>query len=155
MTESCDKKRCLVTIVVVALVYAGLDYLLWDRVLGNMLQANIALWRPTADMQSKMWVAYVGYLVFAALFTCIYGHGVDCGKCTKQQGIRYGLLIGLLVWGAGSMLQYPYVPMTDNLYWATFVGGVIEYIILGLIVGVMHQKDTACTDTKSSGQCCS
>lgn len=152
----CDKKRCLITVIAVAVVYLGLDMLVWHVILGNELLQNAHLWRPMADIQSKRWIAYLGYVVFAWIFTCIYHRGYECGKCPKMQGIRYGLCIGLLFWVAGSMIQYPFFNMTNPLYLGTALCGVVEYMIMGFVVGLLHKcadkADATCTD---NGKCCS
>ncbi len=152
MMCGCDKKRCLISVLAVAVVYLGLDMLVWHVILGNQLTANASLWRPMPDIQSKMWVAYLGYVFFAGLFTCIYKQGYDCGKCAKTQGIRYGLLMGLIVWVAGTMLQYPFANMTDGLYLGSTLCGVVEYMILGLVVGLLHKCDDK---PGEGGRCCS
>ncbi len=149
----CNIKRCAVATIVVAVVYFGLDMLVWHVILWNQLQENANLWRPIVDMQGKMWVAYVGYVVFAAIFNWIFCKGLESGKCPKMQGLKFGAVIGLLVWGAGNMLQYPFCPMTDGLYIGTFLTGVVEYVILGFVAGLVCQ---CCGDkTADGGRCCS
>lgn len=156
MACGCDKKRCLITVLVVAVVYFGLDLLVWHVILGNQLQENATLWRPMADIQSRMWVAYLGYVLFAGLFTCIYNRGYECGKCPRAQGIRYGLMMGLLFWGVGNMLQYPFSNMTDGLYLGSALCGIVEYVILGFTVGLLHKcGDKAADSCNSGGRCCS
>lgn len=150
-----DKKRCLISVIVVAAVYFGLDMLVWHVILGNQMQENAQLWRPMADIQGKMWVASLGYILFAWIFTCIYGRGYECGKCAKTQGVRYGLFIGLLLWGAGSMLQYPFVNMTDGLYVAAALCGIVEYVILGFIVGMLYKCADKGASGSEGGRCCS
>lgn len=151
----CDKKRCLLTVLVVAVVYLGLDMLVWHVILGNQLLENTQLWRPMDVIQNKMWVAILGYVFFAGIFTCIYNRGYECGKCAKSQGIRYGLLIGLLIWGAGSMLQYPFVAMTDTLYLTAAFCSIAEYMILGFVVGLLHKCADKAGEDSNGGRCCS
>lgn len=151
----CDKKRCLVSVLVVAVVYFGLDMLVWHVILGNQLLQNAHLWRPMPDIQGKMWVAYLGYVLFASIFTCIYNRGYECGKCPRAQGVRYGLLIGLLAWGAGSMFQYPFYNMTDGLYLGAALCGIVEYAILGFIVGLLYKCADKTGDGNNGGRCCS
>lgn len=155
MMCGCDKKRCLLSVLVVAAVYLGLDMLVWHVILGKELLQNAHLWRPMADIQSKMWVAYLGYVLFAVIFTCIYGRGYECGKCAKTQGIRYGLFIGLLVWGVGNMLQYPFTNMTDGLYLGSALCGIVEYMILGFVVGLLHKCEDKPASSGNGGRCCS
>jgi hypothetical protein len=152
----CDKKRCLITVIVVAAVYFGLDMLVWHVILGDQLLQNTHLWRPMPDIQSKMWVAYLGYMFFAWIFTCIYQLGYECGKCPKMQGIRYGLCVGLLLWLAGSMIQYPFFNMTNHLYLGMTLCGIVEFMILGFVVGLLHKcADKGEHACDSGAGCCS
>lgn len=154
MGSSCDTKKCVITIVVLAVAYFLLDMLVWHVVLGGMVQANASLWRPMPEIESKMKVAYVGYVLFAWVFSWLFCKGLEAGKCTKQQGLRFGAMLGLLVWGVGNMLQYPFCPMSDNLYIGSAVCGIAEYAILGFIAGFLCK---GCDDKASTtgGRCCS
>ena len=153
MGGSCDIKKCVVPVVGVAVAYFLLDMLVWHVILGGMVTENVSLWRPMPDIQSKMWVAYVGYVAFAFLFNWIFCKGIESGKCTKTQGVRFGVVVGLLMWGAGSMLQYPFCPMTDGLYIGSALCGIVEYAILGFVAGLLCK----CCDDKggNGGRCCS
>lgn len=152
MGNSCDIKKCLLPVVAVAVAYFLLDMLIWHVILGGMVQQNMSLWRPMEDMQSKMWVAYVGYVVFAVVFNWIFCKGLESGKCPKQQGLRFGAMIGLLMWGAGKLLEYPFNPTSDNLYIGSAIAGIVEYAILGLVAGLCCCFGDKCDD--KGGRCC-
>lgn len=152
MGSGCNTKKCVITVLVVAVAYFLLDMLVWHVILGGMLQENATLWRPMDVAQGKMWVAYVGYVLFAWVFTWVYFKGYESGKCPKQQGVRYGAMVGLLVWGAGNMLQYPFTNMTDNLYIGSALCGIVEYAILGFVTGLCCCFGEKCDD--KGGRCC-
>ncbi|PIR19921.1 MAG: hypothetical protein COV45_08040 [Deltaproteobacteria bacterium CG11_big_fil_rev_8_21_14_0_20_47_16] len=154
--DKCCIKKCVISIVVVAVAYFLLDMLVWHVILGGMVMENMNLWRPMDVAQSKMWVAYIGYILFAWVFTWIYYKGYECGKCPKMQGLKYGAMVGLLVWGAGNMLQYPFSNMTDNLYIGSALCGIVEYTILGFVTGFMCCMGQKCDDkSDKGGRCCS
>lgn len=153
MGSGCNVKKCVVTTLVVAVVYFGLDMLVWHVILGGMVQENSSLWRPMADIQAKMPFAYVGYLLFAWAFNWMFCKGLESGKCTKTQGVKFGAMLGFIVWGAGSLLQYPFCPMSDNLYIGTAVCGIVEYALLGFVAGLLCK---GCDDKGGNGgRCCS
>lgn len=153
MGSSCDVKKCILPVIVVAVAYFLLDMLVWHVILGGMVTENSSLWRPQADIGSKMPVAWVGYVVFAIVFNWIFCKGLESGKCSKQQGVRFGAMIGLLMWGAGNMLQYPFCPMSDNLYIGSALAGIVEYAILGFVAGFLCK---GCDDKGGNGgRCCS
>jgi hypothetical protein len=153
MGSGCNSKKCVISIVVVAVAYFLLDMLVWHVVLGGMVKENMALMRPEADIASKRWVAYVGYVLFAAVFNWIFCKGLESGKCPKGQGLKFGAIIGLLMWGAGGMLRYPFCPMSDGLYIGSALAGIVEYAVLGFIAGFLCK---GCDDKSGNGgRCCS
>lgn len=139
MEQKCNfgKKRFVIALILVALVYFGMDMLFHHVILGKTYEATMNLWRPMDQMMAKRPVAYAGYLVFSFLFLFIFNKGFEKEKGRVGQGVRYGFFIGLLYWGAGLMTAYPFCPWPDNIYLAWFVGGVIECVILGLIAGLL------------------
>jgi hypothetical protein len=153
MGGSCDIKKCVVPVVGVAVTYFLLDMLVWHVVLGGVVKENMSMMRPEADIQSKMWVSWVGYVVFAVLFNWIFSKGVESGKCPKMQGVKFGVVVGLLMWGAGNLLQYPFCPMSDGFYIGSAICGIVEYAILGFVAGLLCK---CCGDKGSNGgRCCS
>ena len=97
-------------------------------------------------MMAKRGVAYVGYILFAFFFVCIFSKGFEKEKCCKTQGVKYGLLIGFFYWGATLLISYPFFPWPDKLYAAWFGVGMVECVVLGLIAGM-------CVDNKEAAQC--
>lgn len=84
------------------------------------------------------WVI-AGQLLFVALFTFIYRKGYEAGKAPTGQGARFGLLIGLLYWGAGSLIQYGEFQVPLALALKSLALGVVEIVILGTIVANIYR----------------
>jgi hypothetical protein len=138
----CWRQWCAATLAV-AVVYCGLDYLFHEIVLKGQYIATAELWRTPAEIEPRMWVLFAGYGLFALVFTSIYHYGYNPAKTAISQGIRYGLLMGLLRWGAGGLLDYPFVPAPDHLYRAWFGIGLGEYVILGIVLALIYRPKTA------------
>lgn len=144
--ENCMKnciygtQRFLVTVVVVAIAYFVMDMFFHHIVLGSLYQENLSFWRAMPDMMAKRCVAYAGYILFAFFFVCIFSKGFEKEKCRQTQGLKFGLLIGLLYWGTALLICYPFFPWPDKLYLAWFGIGMVECVILGFISGLMVKK---------------
>src|SRR3990167_2343632 len=139
----CNFKNWLVSTVVVAAVYFGLDWVINNNFMAGVFQANSQYLRgPEQIAAMQKWV-YAYYLVFAALFTCLYAVGHDPQKPKFAQGVRFGIFIGLFYWGTTILGMYPYVPWTDDFYVKWFVWGMVDAVVLGVITALLHKPKAA------------
>ncbi|MBI2346033.1 MAG: hypothetical protein HYV03_03950 [Deltaproteobacteria bacterium] len=135
----CDWKKWIVASVIVAAVYAGLDYIIHHKLLINLYQANMHLWRTPQDTAAKMCWLWCGYLLFGTLFTCIYSKGYEPEKAGASQGLRFGFLVGLFYWGTHLMSAFPFHPWPTRLYQTWFACGLAEFALLGVLVGAIYK----------------
>jgi len=78
-------------------------------------------------------LALIGSLVFAY----IYAKGYE-GTPPLQEGMRYGVLVGLLVVGFGIAWAYSMFPVpTDFLIWMS-VAEMIEFTVMGMVAGLVY-----------------
>ncbi|MBI4365842.1 MAG: hypothetical protein HY543_03390 [Deltaproteobacteria bacterium] len=134
-----DWKKWAIGTIVVAAVYAGIDYVVHHKVLLNLYQANAHLWRAPAETSAKMWWLWLNYVAFGALFAWIYTKGYVASKAGPSQGLRYGFLLGVFYWGMHLMGSYPFLPWPDALYKNWFAFGIAEFAVLGWLVGLVYQ----------------
>jgi hypothetical protein len=135
----CDWKRKAIAGLVLASAYFGMDMFFHHSCLGSLYQETMHLWRPMAEAQGLMMYAYLGYLLFGYMFYCIYGFGVESGKSGWQQGLRFGILIGILMYGAGGLLMYPFALYSSTILLSWFAVGLVEYAILGVLTGLLYK----------------
>jgi len=81
----------------------------------------------------------VGQLIFTIMFAWVYTRGVE-NKPWVGQGIRYGILMTLLVVVPSACAQYTSysIPYTLALKW--MVGGGVQLVVLGLVVAGFLRK---------------
>jgi hypothetical protein len=84
-----------------------------------------------------MWIMYVTALIFSFLFVYIFSKGYE-GRGI-QEGIRYGLIIGLLMNVVGMFNQYAVYPLPLGLVIQWFIYGVIQFIICGIVVAALYK----------------
>ena len=140
----CNKKGWILSALTVAVAYFLMDMFFHHKCLGGLYQANLNLFRPMEESKTLMPYMYVGYLLFGLLFSCIYTKGYEASKAGWQQGLRYGFWLGLLYWGARLLLEYPFCPMPDALFKGWFLIGMTEFVVLGLLTGLIY-KDASAT----------
>jgi hypothetical protein len=130
-----NAKRFIITVIAVFLCFWILDFIIHFIILGPTYQDYKELWRP--DMMSKVWIMYISSFVLSLLFVYIFTKGYE-GKGLRE-GIRYGLIIGLLFNGVGAFNQYAVYPISFSLAVKWFVYGMIEFIICGVVAAWLYR----------------
>ena len=86
-------KRTVLTIVLVFIAWAILDFLIHGVILQASNAATLELWRPEAEM--KMGLMQVVVLISAIAFVFIYK--LLCGEKDDMKGLKYGIWFGIAV----------------------------------------------------------
>ncbi len=128
-------KRFIIAAIAVFIAIVVLNYVVHSVILMATYESLKEIWRP--DMMEKMWIMWITDLVFAFLFTYIFTIGYE-GKGWLE-GLRYGILIGLIVPVIGAFNQYAVYPLpfTLAIQWAVY--GFIKAIILGIIASLIYK----------------
>ncbi len=137
-----DTKKLIAAIVVGYLFMAGAGYLIHEVWLSPLYQQSPDTWRPEDQFRSKMWIMWLADLLFVAMFAYIYTRGVE-NKPWLGQGIRYGVLMALLVTIPLTLSQYVIYRVPDELPLRWIAAGALQLIVLGLIVAGFCRKPAA------------
>jgi hypothetical protein len=125
--------KLLICTIVGAIYMYLVDFLWYVFVTGEGMNADTP--------QPHHLAMILGYLIFAALFSTIYAKGVERGSPT-QQGLRFGVMIGLLVALPYALLMYGISPTAPEYDLWSDLGEVlrdgayevVKVVILGVIV---------------------
>ncbi len=137
-----DTKKLAMAIVVAYIVLMGSHFLIHRVWLMPDYAATPDSWRPIADMQHKIWVMWLGQLLFTVMFAYIYTRGVEA-KPWAGQGIRYGILIALFTVIPYSLAEYTVYRVPHMLAVKWMIAGTIQIIMLGLVVAGIYKKSPA------------
>ncbi len=134
-------KYCLLASIAVFIAMFAVEFVIHGLCLSGIYEETAALWRSKAEMESMMWMMWLGYLIFAPFFVCIYSKGYEEGKSGLSQGLRFGALIGMMLAPMMALGWYAVLPMPKMLaiYWGA--GSFIEYLLLGAVVGLVWKKE--------------
>ena len=135
----CDIKRKLVGGLVLAVLYCAMDMFFHHVCMGSFYERTMNLWRPMEETRGLMGFAYVGYLLFGFIFYCVYGFGFEADKAKWIQGLKYGIIVAVLIKGAGGLLMFPFVPYPGKLIFDWFLIGLVEYALLGIVTGLLFK----------------
>jgi hypothetical protein len=137
-----DTKKLIGAIVAAYIILMGSNFLIHDVWLMPDYTATPGSWRPIADMQHKMWVMWLGQLLFTIMFAYIYTRGVEA-KPWVGQGVRYGILITLFTVIPYSLSEYVIYRVPHILAVKWMIAGAVEIIVLGLVVAGICKKSPA------------
>ena len=135
-----DLKKLALAVLVGYLVLFGLGYVIHTIWLGPTYASLPDTWRLMDQMQRKMWIMWVGNLLFAVMFAYVYTRGME-NKPWMGQGIRYGILMTLLVAIPTTLSEYVVyrIPYTLAIKW--IAAGALQCIVLGVIVAFFCKKE--------------
>jgi MFS superfamily sulfate permease-like transporter len=127
-------KRFLWASLVVFVVTESLDYFI-DTVILMPDYKKLSVLRP--DVMSTKWPMFVLALLVAFVFTYIFVKGRE-GKGI-QEGVRFGIIIWLLVTvqsGLGAWMLFP-IPMALIVKWILY--GLVTTVIGGILAAAIYK----------------
>ena len=128
-------KRFLLASLAVFVSMQILDFLIHMVLLAEDYQLTVSIWR--ADMMDTFWIMYITGALLSLLFVFIFAKGYQ-GKGVLE-GIRYGLLMGVLLMVIGSLNQYVIYPVPFNIVVKWIIFGLIEFMILGVVAALIYK----------------
>ena len=141
-------KPLLISTVLLAFFLFGSEMLIHGVWLVPLYEQTASLWRPKAEMGLSVW-GILRLLVLAFTYSALYckcckAEMESCGtgddkSCPKKKGLCFGVILGLLI---GTMIASPYLwmPIPAELAIKWFIGGFVQGICVGIMLGCMGQK---------------
>lgn len=127
--------------VAAAAVVAWLAYLVLSPLANNVLLADLYaqhahVFRPQAQMNLVLGMAasLAGFFVFAYA----YAKGYE-GSAGAMEGLRYGVLVGLLLSCFAVAWNYVVLPLSGTLAIAWIVDTLVEMAVYGVVVGLIYR----------------
>jgi len=130
-------KRFVLACVAVYVVYQILSFVIHQVFLGDTYVALASVWRPEAEMMSKMWIMYLTSAVWTVLFCYIFTRGYE-GKGVME-GARYGLIMGLLLGVPYSYDSHVIYPLPLCLAHRWLIASLVVGIICGLLLALIYK----------------
>jgi len=133
-------KKTLIASVVVFVLFTVLDFVLHGILLRDLYAETAHLWRPAETLSGLAWIIWVVDALIAFLFVWLYGKGWEAGKPWLGQGLRFGLVVGLLFSLPMGFSMYAIMPIPLSLGLGWFVGALVEFIIAGIAVAMVFRS---------------
>jgi len=118
------------------IVYLGLSPLVNNVLLADLYAQHARVFRPQSEMNPAfgLGATLVGFFVFAYA----YAKGYEGGKGAVE-GLRYGVIVGLLLATFSVAWNYVVLPVSGTLAAAWIVDVIVEMAIYGAVVGLIYK----------------
>lgn len=123
--------------VAVYVVAQIVGYVVHEILLSDTYQALASVWRPEQEMMSMMWVMFITSAISLFVFCWIFTRGYE-GRGIME-GVRYGVLIGLLMSVPMAFESYVIYPVTLELAVSWCVAGFAYWIIAGAVFAAIYR----------------
>ena len=122
-------------------VYIGIGYLVHAALLADLAtslqRAGIA--RNPASITSYAPIGLAGALIASFAFAYAYAKGFEGGP-GLQEGLRFGVLVGLIFVGFGTVKAYVTFELPTQYLTSVAVATVIQFAAAGMVVGLIYKK---------------
>jgi hypothetical protein len=118
------------------LAHLALTSVIWGMVLPDLFRQNAALMRAPSDM--NLVLGYGASLAGFFVFSYAYAKGYE-GGAGLVEGLRYGVLIGLLLAVFAGVWGYVMMPISAVFAAAMIVDSIVEMAAYGVIVGLIYR----------------
>jgi hypothetical protein len=119
-------------------LYLGVSFLVHAVLLKGLYQQHAGAMRPEADANAILPIGFVFALVGFFAFAYAYAKGYEGGS-GMQEGVRFGVLVGILLCCFGAIWDYMVWPISPRLAIAWMVDFIAEFALYGMIVGMIYR----------------
>ena len=130
--------RVAAAAVVAWVVSLPVGFLVNDVLLAGLYAPNAAAMRPEAEMMATLPLGFVFLLIGFFAFAYAYARGYEGGNGVME-GLRFGLLVAVIVTGFGMIWHYVLYPITGSLAAAMIIDSILGLALYGAIVGAIYK----------------
>jgi hypothetical protein len=119
-------------------LYLGVGFTVHDLLLRDIYVQHASVMRPDAEQQQILPAAFALALVGFFAFAYAYAKGYEGGQGT-QEGLRFGVLVGILLCCFSTIFEYMVFPISRTLLFAWCIDYIVEFAVYGMVVGAIYR----------------
>jgi len=135
--DNLNKVRFGLSCLAVFAVYQVYSFLVNSVWLADLYEATADVWRPEAELMSKMWIMFLTSAIWSVMFCYIFVRGRE-GRGLFE-GMRFGLMIGIFFSLTQSYELYAVLPIPYELTLSWFLSGMGFSIVAGMIAAAIYK----------------
>jgi hypothetical protein len=130
--------RLALAAVAATVVDAVYGFLVFGQVLGSEFHRYPDIYRPDDLQTAFLPMMFVGILFAMFVATYLYAKGYEGGS-GMQEGMRFGVLVGLLMLGYVWGVDYAIMRIGKKLALYGGVASLVEWIVVGTVIGLVYK----------------
>ena len=133
-----NRVRLLLTIAVIAVLSTFSGFFIHAIWLKQDYMVVSQLYRP--EDQMKMLFIIMAYVSFAVGSVWVYAHGVESNKPVLGQGVRFGVLMFLILAVPSFFIAYAVQPIPAVLFSKQVLSELANKVLLGVVTALVYGK---------------
>ncbi len=134
--------RLAIAAVVAAVVDMVYGYCVYGIGMAGQFAAAPGVFRPMEAVNGNIPLMVLGTLVGMLAAVYIYAKGYEGGS-GAQEGLRFGILVGVLMIGYVLVGDYVTMNIGRRLAVSLAIGTLVEWIVVGVTIGLVYKKPAA------------
>jgi hypothetical protein len=119
-------------------VDAVYGFVVYGTVLSSEFGRYPGVYRPNDVAPGYLPVLFLGILLAMFVASYIYAKGYEGGS-GLQEGMRFGVLVGLLVVGYTCIVNYAILNIGRRLAGSVAIAALVEWTIAGIVIGTIYK----------------
>jgi hypothetical protein len=130
--------RVAVAALAAWILYFAMGYLVHGLLLRDLYLQHGPVMRPEVDASAILPAAFAASLIGFFAFAYSYAKGYEGGS-GLQEGLRFGVLVGLMLCCFTAIWEYMLWPAQAGLLAAWLIDFIVEFALYGMVVGVIYR----------------
>ncbi len=132
-----NRKKYIIASIVVGLVAYACDFVLHGVILADAYKANEHLFGGMDQMMKYIWVNPIAYFSLSFLLGYVFIRGYE--NLGIMEGVRFGVLIGLLMHVPRFCFEVMYYPYPKIFDISNLIGGFITCVLMGIVFALIYK----------------
>jgi hypothetical protein len=141
----------LVLAAVAATVVDGIyGFVVYGNIISGEFARYPAIYRSTESQTAYLPMMFVSILFAMCVATYVYAKGYEGGSGV-QEGMRFGVLVGLLMVGYVAGVDYAIMRIGKKMALYFGLAGLVEWIVVGTVIGLVYKPRASAGTARRAG----
>ena len=124
--------------VAATIVDAVYGFIVYGNIISGEFARYPAIYRSTASQNAYLPGMFVGILFAMLVASYLYAKGYEGGS-GLQEGMRFGVLVGLVMVGYVAGVNYAIMNIGKRLAVYYALAGLVEWVVVGMAIGFVYR----------------